>query len=243
VTGIIYETKGRAREYCELSANLYRGCDHGCTYCYAPLATRRRRDEFIHPSIRKDALLKLEKDAKKLAKSGEKRPILLSFTTDPYQHFDEINQLTRRAIEILLENNLKISILTKGGRRSERDFDLLSDHPNLSEYGTTLVFTNEKMRAQIEPNAAPTKERIKSLKKAYNLGIYTYVSLEPVWNPLESLALIKMTHKFVNFYKVGKLNYNDRQNSINWKIFKNEVITILSELGKDYYIKKDLQKY
>jgi len=180
---------------------------------------------------------------KKLAKSGEKRPILLSFTTDPYQHFDEINQLTRRAIEILLENNLKISILTKGGRRSERDFDLLSDHPNLSEYGTTLVFTNEKMRAQIEPNAAPTKERIKSLKKAYNLGIYTYVSLEPVWNPLESLALIKMTHKFVNFYKVGKLNYNDRQNSINWKIFKNEVITILSELGKDYYIKKDLQKY
>lgn len=243
VTEIIYETKGRAREYCELSANLYRGCDHGCTYCYAPLATRRNRDDFIHPTIRKDALSKLEKDAKKLANRGEKRPILLSFTTDPYQHFDEVHQVTRRAIEILHANNLKITILTKGGRRSERDFDLLSLHPDLSEYGTTLVFTDERLREQIEPNAAPTNERIRSLKKAHNLGIFTFVSLEPVWNPEQSLALIKKTHKFVDFYKVGKLNYNPQQSAINWKLFRDDAIAMLSELGKDYYIKKDLQKY
>jgi hypothetical protein len=182
-------------------------------------------------------------DAIELEKQNEKRPILLSFTTDPYQRLDVKYQLTRDAIKILHSHNLRVSILTKGGKRSERDFDLLSKNKELSEYGTTLVFINESMREKYEPGAAPNSERINALGKAHELGIRTYVSLEPVWFPEDSLKFIDLTYKFVDFFKVGKLNYNPQQNNVNWTIFRNDVISKLDEYGVDYYIKKDLEKY
>ena len=241
ITYVIYETSGKAREYSELAANLYRGCSHGCVYCYAPSTIKRKREDFCEPIVRKNVISKFEKDAINLAKKGEKRPILLSFTTDPYQPLDMEEQLTRKAIEILHKYGLKVSILTKGGKRSERDFDLLASKPELSEYGATLVFTDEKLRSEIEPNAAPTSERIDSLKKAHELGISTFVSLEPVWFAEQSLELIDLTHNFVDLYKVGKLNYNKQQKSVDWKKFRIEVIQKLQKYNKKYYIKKDLR--
>lgn len=243
MTTIIYEPRGRAKEYSELAANLYSGCDHGCVYCYAPLATRKKRDTFIHSKPREGVLNKFLDDAIELEKQKETRPILLSFTTDPYQKIDEKYQLTRDAIRILHKHNLKVSILTKGGKRSERDFDLLSTHPELSEYGTTLVFVDESYRKINEPEAATTEERISSLKKAHARGIFTYVSLEPVWFPADALKLIDLTHKFVDFYKVGKLNYNTQQHNVDWKKFREDVISRLEKYEKKYYIKKDLEKY
>jgi DNA repair photolyase len=242
-TTIIYEPQGRAREYAELAANLYRGCDHGCVYCYAPLATRKDRLTFHNPNVRSNVIQKFWKDAIALSQVGEKRSILLSFTTDPYQKLDETEKLTRKAIEILHSLNLRVSILTKGGKRSERDFDLLSAKPDLSEYGATLVFTNEQERLKIEPFAAPTKERISSLKKAHEQGIRTYVSLEPVWESEQTLELIEDTSDFVDFYKVGKLNYHSQQSNVNWKQFRIDVCRKLDDLKKNYYIKEDLKKY
>lgn len=242
MTQIIYETSGRAREYCELAANLYRGCDHGCIYCYAPLALKCKREEFSNPVVRKDVLSKLEKDAIQLKKQGEKRPILLSFTTDPYQKIDERLQITREAIEILHQYGLKISILTKGGKRSLRDIDLLSKNIQLTEYGTTLVFLDEKLREEIEPYATPTLERIECLKVFHDKGFFTYASLEPVWDPDQTLELIKLSAPHVDLFKVGKLNYNIRQKEINWKEFREEVLSLLKNLNKNYYLKTDLVK-
>ncbi|MGA2913146.1 MAG: radical SAM protein [Methanoregula sp.] len=240
-TYIIYESRGRAREYCELAANLYRGCSHCCTYCYAPSTLHLSRNEFCKSTVRPDVLIKFEKDAEILESQREKRSILLSFTTDPYQHIDIKEQLTRKAIKILHDHELKVSILTKGGKRSERDFDLLIKHPELSEYGVTLVFTDPKYQKEIEKAAASTEERIASLKAAHDLGIFTYVSLEPVWFPEQSLKLIDLTHKFVDFYKIGKLNYNPQQKTVDWSKFKKELIEKLDCFGKKYYIKKSLQ--
>ena len=243
MTTIIYEPRGRAKEYSELAANLYSGCDHACSYCYAPLATRKKRDTFCFSKPREGVLNKFLADAKELEMQNEKRPILLSFTTDPYQSLDVKYQLTREAIKILHNHNLRVSILTKGGKRSERDFDLLSINKELSEYGTTLVFIEEAMREKIEPGASPIKERIDALKKAHKLGIRTYVSLEPVWFPEDALKFIDMTHKFVDHFKVGKLNYNPQQLNVDWAVFRRDVISKLKEYGVDYYIKKDLEKY
>jgi DNA repair photolyase len=243
VTSIIYETRGRAKEYCELAANLYRGCDHCCTYCYAPSATFQKRESFCKPLVRDDVIKRLEMDAVTLKNRGESRSILLSFTTDPYCHLDVTEKLTREAIRILHENSLKVSILTKGGSRSERDFDLLSSKPLLSEYGATLVFTDESLRSEIEPFAARTEERIESLKKAHELGISTYVSLEPVWTAEQSLELVDKTYEFVDFFKVGKLNYNRQQKNVDWKQFKHNIISKLNGYNKNFYIKKDLMDF
>jgi DNA repair photolyase len=243
MTKIIYEPKGRAKEYCELAANLYSGCDHGCVYCYAPLATRKKRENFIVPKVREAVLRKFLEDVTELQQQHEKRPILLSFTTDPYQHLDEKYQLTRQAIQMLHSHNLKVSILTKGGKRSERDFDLLSNNPELSEYGASLVFTDEKIRMQMEPGAASTRERITALKNAHKLGIFTYVSLEPVWFSEDALKLIDETYPFVDLFKIGKLNYNAQQKNVDWKKFRLDVIEKMNDYGKNYFIKQDLEKY
>jgi DNA repair photolyase len=202
-----------------------------------------KRNNFSKACVRKDVLKEFENDACILNKFGENRSILLSFTTDPYQPLNDFENLTRKAITILHFYDLKVSILTKGGKRSVVDFDLLSSRPELSQYGTTLVFTDEKLRSEIEPCAAPTEERIQALEKAHELEIPTFVSLEPVWDPDQTLDLIESTNEFVDYYKVGKLNYNQRQNLIDWKHFRESVMKKLDLLNKDYYIKKDLMVY
>ena len=104
---LIYEPKGRAREYAPLACNIYRGCDHRCTYCYAPNATRTGRDEFSSPVSRGNGtfIKRLERDAEKI-EAGSR--ILLCFTCDPYQHIDEQTGLTRRVIETLHRANLLV---------------------------------------------------------------------------------------------------------------------------------------
>ena len=123
---IIYEPKGKALEYSPLAANLYKGCSHACSYCYAPSATFTNReifisDQFIKP--RPNILEQIERDAKKL--KNDTRPILLSFTSDLYQPANDKFKLSRHAIEILNKHNLTTTILTKGGLRACNDFDLL----------------------------------------------------------------------------------------------------------------------
>lgn len=237
----IYEPRGRAGEYAELACNLYSGCGHACTYCYAPkvLKTDPRTFRFAKP--RKNILEELEQDAKEL--NGDSRSVLLCFTCDPYQPIDCDYQLTRRAIQILHRNNMKVTILTKGGKRSERDFDLLALRPDLSTYAVTLVFTDEAQRQKYEPCAAPTKERIHVLARAHRLGIPTWVSLEPVFDPEDAYKLIDQTHEFVDLFKVGKLNYSTTAQKVDWGQFCHKVVELLESLDKKYYIKRDLMEY
>lgn len=238
---IIYEPKGKAAEYSPLAANLYRGCDHACEYCYAPSALRMQRDAFRIPAPRKGVIEQLKKDVKKL--KGDKRPVLLCFTCDPYQKIDEDHKLTRQALNVLLPAGMNVIILTKGGKRSERDFDLLQQYKEQVQYGVTLVFASDAESAKREPGAPVTSERIESLKKAYELGIHTWVSFEPVYFPADAHKLIEQTAGFVDLIKVGKLNYRPEAKDVNWEQFARDVKNQLEQIGVDYYIKDDLRKY
>jgi DNA repair photolyase len=110
---VIYEPKGRAREYSELACNLYRGCTHGCRYCYAPSCMRTTGEKWHEASApRRNVLQNLEKDAKKL--HGDKRCILFCFLSDPYQPLERTERLTRQSLEIVVKNGLNSQVLTKG---------------------------------------------------------------------------------------------------------------------------------
>ena len=64
---IIYEPRGKAREYCPLAANLYLSCPHGCTYCFGPAVLKKKKQVFHGPvQPKRNALDRLEKDAFKL---------------------------------------------------------------------------------------------------------------------------------------------------------------------------------
>lgn len=103
---IIYEPRGRALEYAPLAVSLYHGCSHGCRYCYVPAALRTTTEKFLQPGPRKNALALLERDAEELARAGDTREILMSFTCDPYQHLEQELGLTREAIRILIQHGL-----------------------------------------------------------------------------------------------------------------------------------------
>ena len=131
-------------------------------------------------------------------------------------------------------------ILTKGGKRAERDFDLLT---KTDKFGVTLTCLDNNESLKWESGAALPIERIESLKNAHKLGVLTWVSLEPVINPDTSLKIIRQTHEFVDLYKVGKMNYHPIAKTIDWNKFGNDAINLLNSLEKEYYIKDDLKKF
>lgn len=238
---VIYETKGPAREYRELACNLYKGCDHGCFYCYGPDATFTDRETFRQIRLRDAILAKIEKDAKKYGEAGETRQILLCFTTDPYCHLDVQHRLSRHAIQILHSHGLAVAILTKGGSRSLRDLDLLTP---TDSYACTLTSLDPIKSREWEPEAALPADRISALEAFHRAGIPTWVSLEPVLDTAATLEIISRTAPIVDEFKVGKLNhYPQLEKEPDWRKFGLEAITLLKSLGKRYYIKRDLRAY
>ena len=113
----------------------------------------------------------------------------------------------------------------------------------LNEFAVTLTTDDDDVSRKWEPYAALPAERIASLKKAHNIGLRTWVSLEPVIDPEAVYRLIKKTHAFVDLFKVGKLNYHPLAKEIDWTEFHKKVKDLLKQLGTRYYIKKDLRQY
>jgi DNA repair photolyase len=190
---------------------------------------------------RASALEYLSSDCYDLNRAGDTRPIFCSFSCDPWQQVDVEYGITREALIILFTYSRSVILLTKGGKRSLRDFDLLAANAHRVMYGATLVFKDDAEALKHEPNAAPTSERLDALREAHNKGIRTWVSLEPVYTQGDTFALIDATRSFVDCYKVGKLNYMPEANEIDWRKFAVEVEEKLKSTGKEYYIKSDLR--
>lgn len=233
--GIIYRPAGRAAEYSHLAANLYVGCSHSCMYCYVP-DVMHNNNFFTKQTVRKDVLYQLQREAPNFAGTDER--VLLCFTCDPYQPLDDTEQITRKAIEILRDNDVPFQVLTKGGMRAARDFDL---YGSCDVFGTTLTFLDPQKSKLHEPNAALPAERIEAIEKAKSEGIETWVSLEPVIDARQSLEIIRQTHQIVDHYKIGILNHV--ASNINWRKFGIQAVNLCREFETDYYIKKDLAKH
>jgi len=244
---VIYEPKGRALEYSPLACNLYMGCTHGCKYCYAP-ACMHKKPEAWHEAARarsENVLQLFERDCRNLAKNraaDDVRRVLFCFLSDPYQPLERELHLTRRGIEIAAQYGVKVDILTKG------DTSLIAEDLPLmrradTHLGITLSFINDASRAEWEPQASTVQSRLSILRQAHELGIYTWVSMEPVIIPQEALEVIKAAYSYVDFWKVGKLNHNKKvEQSVDWPRFRDDVTALLDSLSADYYIKDDLRK-
>lgn len=239
---VIYEPKGKAREYSPLALNLYLQCTHGCKYCYAPSAMQRKRERyFITPQPRKNVLLNLRKE---LQKCAPKKQVMLSFIGDVYSQTVDDNLTTREALKLLNWYHVPVAILTKGGKRCLKDLEIFKDFGEHIQVGATLTFLNNEKSNEWEPGAAAPEERLHVLKKLHEEGIKTFVSFEPVIDPNESLMLIKRTleDNSVDTYKIGKINnYQGIDKTIDWNDFLSKALELLRPTGKNIYIKHDLR--
>ncbi len=237
---IIYEPTGRAKEYAPLALNIYKGCTHGCKYCYN---TRwNGEDYFEGPNPKKKLLAHVYKDARALAEAKDDREILLSFVGDVYQPGEKLHNLTRDTIEILIEHELRFAILTKAGYLATRDFHMLADY-HKCKFGISLMCVSDMVRMEWEPGAAPAKERLKALAIANGMGIETFISIEPVIDPQEAMGVVLASYSYTDFYKVGKINHNPGlEDKHDWVAFREAIIETLEKVGAKYYIKKSLSE-
>ena len=174
MTGPIYTPKGRALEYSSLALNLYTGCLHGCRYCYGPGVFRRKKKEFFTDvKPRENLLEKLEIQCKKI--KGDPRDVLLCFGSDPYQPLTPSLDITREALLILEKYEMRVQVLTKGGMRAARDFDILKR--NDWKFGSTImIYDDVALRCQWEPASPKIENRIIAITEAKRQGIYTWIS-------------------------------------------------------------------
>jgi len=237
---IIYAPAGQAGEYSALACNPYRGCGHGCAYCYVPNVLRMPRAEFDSGAVpRKDFLALLSKDARKYQSLGSHEQVMLSFTTDPYH--PGANTLTRDVLWVIQEHGMGICTLTKGGSRALRDLDLF--RPDRDAFASTLTSLNDAFSLKWERSAALPIDRMTTLKRFHDAGIFTWVSLEPVLDTEATKEIIRQTHGYVDLYKVGRVNYVGLTKTTDWARFTAEVIEVLARVGAKHYIKKDLQPF
>jgi DNA repair photolyase len=236
----IYQPSGRALEYSLLACNLYTGCSHRCSYCFAPSCLHRTREAF-HTNVqpRKGIIEQLRKDAPKFA--GTSQRVLLCFHCDPYSPEAVASGVTREALEILREHDIPFQILTKGGTRACSDFYLYGPH---DAFAATMTFRSESDSEQEEPGAALPGERMVATLNAHHRNIETWVSLEPVIDPAQSLEIIHEAHEYVDLYKIGVLNHDAaRSAKIDWRAFGKAAIELCEKYGKRYYVKADLAKH
>jgi len=236
----IYAPAGQAGEYAPLACNPYRGCGHKCAYCYVPDVLRIKREDFdASANSRPDFIANLRKDAAKYNQLGSDGQVMLSFTTDVYNPYN--TTLTRKTIETLQVYGLAFCVLTKGGSRVLADFDLY--RPDRDAFASTLTSLDDKFSMKWERGAALPGDRIATLRKFHDAGVFTWVSLEPTIDCESSLQIVRETHGFVDLYKIGRVNYLLITKTTDWQDYTLRMIELCQSLGVKHYIKKDLQPF
>jgi DNA repair photolyase len=159
----------------DASVNAYRGCEHGCVYCYA-----RPTHEYLGFSSGLDFETKImvKEDAPRLlrkALSGPKwqpQVLAMSGVTDCYQPVEKQRELTRRCLEVLLEFRNPVVIVTKN-HLVTRDIDVLSELARYQCAGVTLSITtlDAKLSSVMEPRASRPARRLEAIRALAEAGI------------------------------------------------------------------------
>jgi len=223
-------------EWTDYNANIYRGCAHNCRYCYARLMTKRFESE---PSDWQD--VKMVENAVALARRDVKlQPpgrIIFCSMTDPYQPIEAEARLARKVLEVLLDSAFHVLILTKSPLVT-RDYDLIRGHGNV-EMGFTITSLDDI--PFWEPYSPGNTKRIEALKKAHDMGIKTFVSIEP-WIPdvtYPQLIIEKLKDR-VDRFIIGSMQYCDVPRSFYARSLP-ALISWLKENKINYYLKKELK--
>lgn len=178
--------------------NPYRGCEHGCIYCYA-----RPSHEYLGFSsgldfetkimVKPDVHLLLEKELQK--KNWRPSTISLAGNTDCYQPIERTMKLTRKCLEVFLKYQNPVGVITKNALIT-RDIDILSAlaQQNLVNVTITITTLDKELQRSMEPRTSSPEQKLKAIEELSKAGITVGVSLAPVipgLNDSEMPAILK----------------------------------------------------
>jgi DNA repair photolyase len=166
------------------SINPYRGCEHGCIYCYA-----RPTHSYLNLSAGLDFETRLfyKQNAAALLEQELSKPgyqpsvIALGASTDPYQPIEREHKVTRAILEVLLKFRHPVGITTKG-MLVERDLDLLVELARLSLVNVAISLTTlrDELKRSLEPRTASPKARLRVMRRLADAGVPVMVNFSPV---------------------------------------------------------------
>jgi DNA repair photolyase len=166
------------------SVNTYRGCEHGCIYCFAR-PTHAYHD--LSPGLDFETRLFAKPDAARLLRAtlGKKgyvpKPIALGTNTDPYQPIERDYRLTRAILEVCLETRHPVTITTKSDRVLA-DADILAEMAKESLVAVAISVTSldPVLSAKLEPRCTTPGKRLAALGKLAELAVPVHCSISPI---------------------------------------------------------------
>jgi DNA repair photolyase len=180
------------------SINPYRGCEHGCVYCYA-----RPTHAYmgLSPGLDFESKLFIKPNAAVLlreeltAPNYSPRTIALGANTDPYQPIERTYRITRQVLEVLSEFNHPLGVVTKSSLVL-RDLDILTSmaERGLVKVAISLTTLDGKLARAMEPRASTPAKRLAALRVMSAAGVPTVVMMGPVIpavNDMEIEAILK----------------------------------------------------
>ncbi len=187
----------------DYALNPYVGCQHGCVYCYAKFMKRftghgERWGEFVDVKINAPELLAYEVKKKRIGR------VWISGVCDPYQPLEKRYKITKRCLDILVENGWPFTVQTKSPLVL-RDIETLKRSKD-AEVGFTITTADENIRKMFEPGAPPSKLRIDALANLRSAGIRTFVMVAPILPGAE--GLVKALKGKVEHVLLDRLNYH-----------------------------------
>ena len=166
------------------SINAYRGCEHGCVYCFAR-PTHAYHD--LSPGLDFETKLFAKPDAAKLLRETLAKPkykprwIAMGTNTDPYQPIEVDYRITRDILKICLDTRHPVTITTKSDRVL-RDIDLLEElaKRNLAAVSISVTTFDPRLSGLLEPRAAAPLKRLAAIKQMSEAGVPTHCSVSPI---------------------------------------------------------------
>ena len=186
--------------YFEWTLNPYRGCTHGCHYCYARRYHAQCElgagDQFASVILVKTNFVEVLR--KELARPSWTREVIgLGTATDIYQPIEGHYKLTRRTLEALFDARTPTGVITKGPM-IVRDKDLLARLSAIdgSSVVVSVPCSDEEVTARLEPGTAPPRQRLRAVRELLDAGVNAGVLMSPIVPGISSKpALIEKTIK------------------------------------------------
>lgn len=140
---------------------------------------------------------------------------------------------------------LRATVLTKGGTRAERDFEIFAASHGRLRFGTSLVWSDDATRREYEPGAASIADRLAAVRSAVQKGIKTWASIEPVIDCQQALTAMQLLiDAGCQEFKIGKINHNKAlANRQDWRAFVAAAKDLCERSGVAYKFKDSLLPY